>query len=320
MSLTYTSGFAYGKAQGDVFVPEIWSSEVKRFRDQNLIMADKVKRISFVGQKGDLLHIPSISRLAVNTKASNTQVTIQNPTETEYTMVIDKYRETSMLLEDLIVDIQSSYDLRSEYTREAGYAIARDMDAFLLAQRAVIPNTANQRITSGAAITEANILAAKQFLDQNDVPQEGRCLLVSPKQYIDLLQITVFRSRDFINGSPVENAMLGMIYGIPVYQTSMITLNSATGFTNGSAAGPTPGFDSSNYYYPSQSITTPTALTSARFSAIMFQKDWLIAAVQQEPKVESSRETLFLSDAFVVSDIYAAKEYRPDHAVLIETI
>jgi hypothetical protein len=39
----------------------------------------------------------------------------------------------------------------------------------------------------------------------------------------------------------------------------------------------------------------------------------------QEPKTETSRETLYLADAVVTSTVYGAREYRETNAVLIHS-
>lgn len=88
-------GAATGRPQVDVFIPELWSSEILRFRDANFVVSQFLKKIPMVGKKGDLVHIPEISRLAVNNKVYNTPVTLQTRTEGEYTIIIDQYKEVS---------------------------------------------------------------------------------------------------------------------------------------------------------------------------------------------------------------------------------
>ena len=173
------------------------------------------------------------------------------------------------MIED-IVNIQSQYNLRQEYTREAGYALARDADNFVLAHRAVINSYDSQRIVSynngtsdllgdgtanahwtgtPAPLTYAMILAAKQKLDEADIPSEGRKLFISPAQYIDLPSINVFISADFINGSPVTTGVVGTILDFTVECSTQIGVNSLLGYRNGrdGILLPTPGVIGSPY-------------------------------------------------------------------------
>lgn len=326
-------GAAIKIANTNVFIPEIWSQEIKRFRDQSFILKNSVKLVPMVGKKGDLIHIPSISRMAVYDKLPETPVTLQARTEGEYTIVIDKYKESSFMIED-IVGIQAAYGLRSFYTQEAGYALSRDLDNFLLGLRADINAYTGQVVwntSTGAsggtplALNRAAILAAKQILDEADVPMMGRKLVVSPGQYNDLLTVDEFISADYVNGRPTSSGTVGTLFGMEVLMTTQVTTNSTTGYVNGTGGtpSPTPGVAGS-YYMPSQFTATPVGLPTSSNSlpvatALMYHPDWAILSMQLNPKVESSREVLFQADAVVATQIYGAKVYRPDHAVLIHS-
>jgi len=322
------TGSAITKTNANVFIADLWSDEIKIARDSKMVMSNTMKRINFVGRKGDVLHIPNVGRLAVYDKLPETPVTLQARTETEYTITIDKYKEASFMVED-IVKLQAAYDSMSIYTKQAGYALARDMDNFCLGLRAAIYNIASQRVNvtsggNGAPIDLAAILAAKQLLDDADAPEEGRKLIVSPAQYNDLLTIPEFTSKDFQAAMPVASGVVGSLYGIEVWKSTQVTANSATGYVNGDGAEgqPTPGVTGSPYL-PTQdgTITTflPTALGTSTtvYSAIMCHSDWAALAVQLNPDVEKERSATYKSDICVNTQLYGAKVYRPDHAVII---
>ena len=104
---------------GDVFRPEIWSPEVLRATENALVMANLVKRFdSLVTGKGDVINIPNLSNLTASDKSASTQVTLQAPTETNTTISINKHKESSFLIED-ILKVQSNYELMGEYTSKA---------------------------------------------------------------------------------------------------------------------------------------------------------------------------------------------------------
>ena len=298
-------------------------------------MKPTVRTFEMQGMPGDLIHIPEITRLAINDKLPNTPVTLQARTESEFTIIIDRYKEVSFMLED-IIRIQSQYNLRAEYTRESGYALARDMDNHLLGLRGSIQGEANQVVyntTDGTAsgtylaINRASILAAMQILNEADVPQMNRVMIVSPGQYTDLLTINEFISTDFRSGMPTMTGQIGTLYGnIPVIQSSNVTVNSLTGYTNGAGgtAQPTPGVTGSPYVPTQGSFTSlpyngDGTATVDVVTAVLCQRDWAIHVVQQSPRVESERQALFQADAVVSTNIYGSKVFRPDHCVLIHT-
>lgn len=236
------------------------------------------------------------------------------------------------MIED-IVEIQSQYNLRSEYTREAGYALSRDIDNFVLGLRADVQgyNTQSNVVyntDTGAvggtyiAINEASILAANQILDEALVPMDGRRLIISPGQKADMMTIDRFVNSDYVNNKPIATGQIGSIYGIPIIVSNNLVANSATGYVNGTggATQPTPGVTGSPYF-PTQTHpdATATTLPTGTTTAILFHPDWAILSMQLNPKTESSRENLYQANAVVSTQIYGAKSYRLDHAVLVHT-
>jgi hypothetical protein len=171
-------------------------------------------------------------------------------------------------------------------------------------------------------------------------------ILTSPNGYADLLSDNNFVNFDFTSDRPVMTGRVGMLYGLPVMMTSNIGNNSATGYRNGSGAvaQPTPGVaTASSPYYPSQqaigldNVTTvaplglpvngggsanglPAGITNTTApvqTSMVVHSDWLALAIQLTPKTESARQTEYLADLFVAHQLYGARVYRPDHAVLI---
>ena len=326
------------------FIPELWTNEVKRRRYETFIMKSTIKMFETLAEKGDVLHIPEIGRLAVNDKVANSPVTLQARTETEYTITVDKYKESSFMIED-IATAQTSFPLRKEYVDETGEALARDLDNSIFAERAQIQGylgidnaTVEANViysssdgTSGGtplALNRASILAAKEILDEANVPDEERVIVVSPSQYNDLLTIEQFISYDYTDGRPTVSGLVGQLYGTPVIKTNAIVTNSVDGYFNGdrdSAVGqPTPGVINSPYY-PTQTLVqfgvtvTPATLPLGFKTALMCHRDWTRLVWVRAPRVESSREVLFQADAVVATQIYGVKAYRADHAVLIHT-
>ncbi len=174
------------------------------------------------------------------------------------------------------------------------------------------------------ALSRAAILAAKQTLDEANVPLAGRKLAVGPGQYNDLLTIDEFINRDYVDGKPTANGVVGMLYGMEVIMSTNISTNSLTGYTNGTGSGaqPTPGVLGSPYM-PTQvknnSGSLATTLPLGAATAVMYHPDWAILAMQLTPKTESSREVLFQADAVVSTQIYGSGTYRQDHVVLIHS-
>ena len=114
-----TGGFV-DNTSAATFIPEIWSDEVIAAYKQNLVLANLVKKMPMSGKKGDTIHVPKPVRGSASAKAANTAVTVQNSTESEVQIAIDKHYEFSRLIED-ITEVQALASLRAFYTGDAGY-------------------------------------------------------------------------------------------------------------------------------------------------------------------------------------------------------
>ena len=266
-------------------------------------MANLVTKMSFKGKKGDTLHIPKPSRGTATAKAASTQVTLQAATESELQVLIDKHYEYSRLIED-ITEAQALASLRQFYTGDAGYALAKqvDTDLVLVGRGANGGNAANAQYAGGiigstgaaytygtsnaAAIADAGIRKAIQLLDDDDVPMDGRVLVVPPVARNSMLGIARFTEQAFRgDGNTLKNGQFGDIYGVKVY----VSTNCDT------AAG--------------NSTTDRVAL--------MFHKDWAVLAEQMGVRSQTQYKQEYLGTLFTSDMLYGVKELRDEACVPI---
>lgn len=321
-------GTQFTNVTSSVFIPEIWKRDVIRRRDDSLVMKGLVSMIDFRGEKGDTIYIPYISDMAVNSKAAGYPVQYQSYLDRRWTMVVNRYKEASFAI-DKLLEIQSSHDLRSIYTERAGYALARDIEHAILAERATINgyNSSSNVITSGAPLDYTDILAAMEILDNANVPREGRKLVISPSQHASLLTQPEFINADYSNEKRVYTGQVGSVLGIPIMVTSSLKVNSTTGLTNGEGATgtPTPGVASS-LYLPTQAPAlrdgtsiTYSALTAGYHTAVLAHPDWCKLAMVKSPNVDAEWSVDYQEWHIVLTQVYDVEVFRPDHAVIINT-
>src|SRR3990167_5905661 len=149
-------------ATGAAFIPEVWSPEVLRATENALVMAPLVKRFdSLVTNRGDTINIPNLTNLTASDKATSIQVSLQSPTESNTTISLNKHKESSFLIED-ILKVQGNYDLMAEYTSKAGERIARVIENDLFGEYTNFTNT--DVVTYGSDITDAFILTANEAI------------------------------------------------------------------------------------------------------------------------------------------------------------
>lgn len=287
----------------NTFIPEVWSDEIVAAYKKSLVMANLVKKMSFKGKKGDVVHIPSPVRGDASAKTAGNQVTLIAATEGDIAVTIGSHFEYSRLIED-IVEAQALSSLRSFYTDDAGFALGKKVDTSLiqLGRGARGGNTANQAYTGGiigstgaaytsgtsnaAAIADAGIRKAIQTLDDQDVPMEGRSLVVPPVARNSMLGIARFTEQAFRGtGSTLINGEFGDIYGIKVY----VSTNCDTAAGN----------------------------TATDRAALMFHRDWAVLVEQIGVRAQTQYKQEYLGNLFTADTLYGVAELRDYGAVPI---
>jgi N4-gp56 family major capsid protein len=268
------------------FIPEIWSDEIVAAYKKNLVAANLFKKMSFVGKKGDTVHIPSPTRGTAAVKAANTQVTLQAATEGDIAVTIDKHYEYSRLIED-ITEAQALSSLRRFYTDDAGYALAKQVDTSLI-QLGRTFNGGSGVTYGGAYIggdgttaytSSAGIRRTVQRLDDADVPMEGRFFLIPPSARNTLMGINEYTAQSFVGevggGNTIRNGEIGSLYGIPVFVSS----------------------------------NADTATGGARI-ALMGHKDAAVLVEQQGVRSQTQYKQEYLGTLYTADTLYGVKELR----------
>lgn len=274
---------------GSVFLPTIWSIDTLRATENALVMAGLVKRYdSQVKAKGQTLSIPNITNLTATAKSANVDVTLQSPTETAITLNINKHYESSFEIEDLLA-VQSAYDLRSEYSEKAGYAIAKQVDSDLLGLYTGLTTT--DVGTYGIDLGDPSYISGILALDNGDVPLENRAIVVNPAQKAAIMKIDKFVKADFlgqydqptpVKRGPNSRYLWGEIYGTPVYYTNNIVTTAAT----------------------------PTQVHN-----LMFHREAFALAMQQAPRLQAQYWLPSLAYKVVVDCIYGITTIRTTFGV-----
>ena len=305
----------------DKFIPEIWSDEIIATYEQNLVLADKVRKLSMKGKKGDTIHVPKPGRDDASAKVAETAVTLIADTATELVISIDQHFEYSRMIED-ITDVQSLPSARRFYTEDAGYALARNVDSALFALGTGVGDGAGGSAALPASWEHSNCLrsdgttgyeawaedttlaadvfndalfrAALQLLDDSDVPMSSRCLVIAPSAVNTIRGIDRYNSVDFVNNKGVANGEIGNVYGVPVY----VSTNVSTIETAAQNLGDT---------------------SIASRGNVLMHKDAYVLAEQVGVRSQTQYKQEHLSTLFTSDRLYGKSVYRPESAVIIAT-
>ena len=102
------------------------------------------------------------------------------------------------------------------------------------------------------AITYNDIVSVDELMDIQDIPMEGRNLLVSARMYSDLLKIDEFISIDYANSKAAVNGAVGTILGFNVFKRSRTLFYDDTfGKKPFQSAGAATDRDAAIFWHPS---------------------------------------------------------------------
>ena len=307
-AVTYPGGSTsiVNKTAADKFIPEIWSDEVIAAYKANLVLANLVRKMSFKGKKGDTLHIPKPTRGVAAAKAANTAVTIQANTESEVQVLIDQHFEYSRFIED-IVETQALSSLRSFYTEDAGYALAKKVDdtliaggksfgdgdasdwvhsnAYFIDATTGLTLYALDTVTTSDVFTDAGFRKLIQLMDDADVPMDGRKFAIPPSLRNAIMGVDRYNSSDFVDGRGVQNGQIGKLYGIDIYVSSnMPVIETAGDNTAGDAIK----------------------------AALLFHTDTLVFAEQLGVRSQTQYKQEYLSTLYTADTLFGTKVVRPE--------
>jgi hypothetical protein len=264
-----------------VFSPDIWSRQVLRATEANLVIAKSVNRgFEDDASVGKTVKVASIGNLAARAKTENAVITYEAIAETATTITLNIWSYAAVGIED-IVKVQAIVDTQNEYQRKLGYAVAKDIDSKLAADFAGFSQIVG---VLGTAATDANVLAAVKLLDDADVPQDDRFFIMSPAEKVSKLALDRWSNALYIGTSayPTKSGMLGDMYGLNLAVTTNL-VKPAAGQANNA----------------------------------IFHRDALALVVQRTPKTHIFYDIDTFTWKLAVEVIYGHQEMRDTFGVLV---
>tara|TARA_R100001594_G_scaffold130949_3_gene170303 strand:- start:1417 stop:2520 length:1104 start_codon:yes stop_codon:yes gene_type:complete len=231
-----------GKATPDIadqFIPEIWGQAIDDVFEQYTMMSNLGTDLSpNVANAGDVINLPHIGvpELTAYTQGSEIAADVTSGgsmTDESSTLTVSEYNVASIYVPD-IVNVQSSYDLLSIYTKKLAYAVGRGFDNYmhylvannlqglLSSATGAVGADADTSIhvqTTGSALSAANLSSLMAIILGETGNTNGWNLVLSPAMYASLASLA-----DFVKGtaSPLgagfeSTGTAGNILGMPVW-------------------------------------------------------------------------------------------------------
>ena len=215
------------------FVPEIWSQLIIDAAQKELVALDATDHTWQVGKKqGDTVNIGitnhvTATEVVVGTEGTNLDIA----TGTKKQLVMDQWYEAVIPVDSMTME-QSQIDWAAQCRKEAEYAIRVVIDTSVCTLFSTL-NSDTVKGTDGSAITDDLLIEVKELLDEADVPDDDRFLIVDPSVIADMMVYDKFVSSLYVPGQPVVNGTIAKnhpIYGCSVRKTNnLVAVSGGTG-------------------------------------------------------------------------------------------
>lgn len=307
-------------AYSGTFIPAIWSAKLNaKFYAASVFAAitntDWQGDISSIGDKVVINNIPDIT---IADYTIGTNLTYQAPTPNTVELNIDQGKSFAFQLSD-VLDYQAKPDLMDMFSNDASEQMRVAMDFACLRDNYSGAATANKGTGAGVksaaynmgtdlapvTLTAANVLATllnmAAILDEQNVPETDRFLVIDPYTRTLLMSSNLAQAQFMGDSSSmVRNGMIGKIDRFTVYVSNQLPRGTA---------GNT---------FPTKAAPTGTTLGSAvARRAILAGHKSAIAFATQMTKTESLRNPNDFGDLVRGLQVYGYKVVKPESLCLL---
>lgn len=175
---------------------QLFDAEVKQAYQSSRALAGLTRERANV--EGNQVKFPKIGKGTATVRVPQTDVTPLNVTYSQVTATMSDYIAAEY--SDIFSQQKVNFDERRELVQVVGNAIGRRMDQLVLDALNASSTSLTVATTIGGAGTNMNIeklIEAKKLLDANNVPSEGRCMIIHANNLAGMLGETEITSSDF---------------------------------------------------------------------------------------------------------------------------
>jgi len=235
------SFFSTGTNSEVNFIPEVFSKLLQaKFYSQSVLPA--ISNTDYEGEisgQGDKVNIRTVPAVTVADYTGT--LSLQELTTSTIELLIDKAKSYNFKIDD-VLQAQSDISLLQEASKDAAEAMRVAVETDVLANVVTGATTIGAQTTVTASNILTSILDQAKALDELNIPEEGRFIVLSP-EFVSLLKQSELRQA-YLTGdgtSPLRNGQVGMVDRFTVYQSNMLyTPGSGTdsGYTHVLAGHP----------------------------------------------------------------------------------
>lgn len=220
---------------------EIWQNSIVEhlFADSSF-MSKAFNADEYVSQ-GKVVHIPNAGASSgVSKNRSSLPATVSKRTDSDVTYNLDEYTTNPVLIPNADT-VELSYDKRESVLRQDKQAlmdeVAKSMiHAWSPTEASALVETSGGNVTAHTpsatgnrkALTKGDVLRAMTLMNRQNIPQQGRYLLLDAVMYEQLLNdLTTQEAQAFHALADVASGVIGQLYGFNIMMRSEVGVYGA---------------------------------------------------------------------------------------------
>ena len=235
------SFFSTGTTSEVNFIPEIFSKllQAKFYKASVLPAISNTDYEGEISGQGDKVTIRTVPAVTINDYAGT--ISTQELTTAKVELLIDKAKYYSFKIDDVLA-AQADINLLEAASNDAAEGMRVAVETSVLSSVVTGATTTGAQTTITSSNVLTSILGMAKDLDELNIPEEGRFIVLSP-EFVSLLKQSELRQA-YLTGddtSPMRNGKVGMVDRFTVYQSNMLyTPGSGTdsGYTHVLAGHP----------------------------------------------------------------------------------
>jgi len=235
------SQFSTGATSEVNFIPEVFSKLLQaKFYSKSIL--PEISNTDYEGEisgQGDKVVIRTVPAVTINDYAGT--ITTQELTTAKVEMLVDKAKYYSFKVDDVLA-AQADINMLEGASTDASEGMRIAVETEVLAGAVTGATTIGSQTDVTTANILENILIMSKQLDELNIPEEGRFIVLSP-EYISMLKQSELRQA-YLTGdatSPLRNGLVGMVDRFKVFQSNMVYTPAAgadAGYTHVLAGHP----------------------------------------------------------------------------------
>lgn len=245
-----TGDFATSQSYSGAFIPTLWSGKLLAKFYQNTILSE-VTNTDYEGElksQGDTVRIRLAPSISIQDYTAGQSLSYEVPEPIYQDMQVNKGKYFGVQVNDVLA-YQSDMELMNMFTEDAAkqLKIAIENEVFFNSFVTEGPAAANEGATAGAISASYNlgtdtapidqstaenvlnaILRMASVLDEQNVPEDGRFLIISPYDRHLLMQSNIAQAYfTGDNASTIRTGKIGMLDRFSVYVSNLLPKGEA---------------------------------------------------------------------------------------------